>query len=276
MLAAVLSGVGAAWLALVLLTRPSGFRPAAHVVPTAARAANRRVRPHTDPRRVAAWAGCAVGGALVWLTTGNPVAGGILAAAAATLPGAVEEMATARQRDRRERELGEFAAACADALAVESAMAQALVEAGRDAAPWLGAEVHAVLARHAAGLSLAAALRQRAAACHRRDLGLLLRLLAALAERGGGGSESVGRLVSVLRHRRELRAERRAELAGHSIFALVLFGLPPVAYMGLVSLWPTAQHVLRHTLVGQMAVAFAAASEAGAWLALRKAARWVE
>lgn len=213
---------------------------------------------------------------MVWLATGNLAAGLILAAAAATLPAALQEMATARQRDRRERELSEFAAACADALAVESAMAQALAEAGREAAPWLGAEVHAVLASHAAGLSLAGALRQRAAACRRRDLGLLLRLLAAVAERGGGGGEAVARLAGVLRHRRELRAERRAELAGHSIFALVLFGLPPVAYTGLVSLWPTADQVLRHTLVGQMAVAFAAASEAGAWLALRRAARWVD
>jgi hypothetical protein len=108
---------------------------------------------------------------------------------------------------------------------------------------WLGG--------HATSLPPAGGLRPRAGACFRRDLGRLLRLLGA-------------------------RAERRAELAGHSIFALVLFGLPPVAYLTLTGFWPVAHQVLRHTVVGQVAVAFAATSEAGAWLALRRAARWVE
>lgn len=62
-------------------------------------------------------------------------------------------MATARNRDRRERQLCEFAAACADALlSVEPVAPQALAEAGREAAPRLSAEVDA-------------ALRQRAGAC---------------------------------------------------------------------------------------------------------------
>lgn len=49
-----------------------------------------------------------------------------------------------------------------------------------------------------------------------------------------------------------------------------------MAYLALTRLWPVAHDVLHHTLVGQVAVAFAAASEAGAWLALRRAARWVD
>ncbi len=51
---------------------------------------------------------------------------------------------------------------------------------------------------------------------------------------------------------------------------------PRLFALSLVSLWPTAAQVLRHTLLGQVAVAFAACSEAVAWLALRRPARRVE
>ncbi len=275
MIPALLTGLGVAWLVFLWLTRPRGFRPAAQLAPVGARARTRTLR-WADRRQIAAWAGGGAGALLVWLGTGNPVAALILGAAGATLPAALAEMTTARARDRRERQICEFAAACADALSVEPAAPQALAEAGREAAPWLSAEVDAALGQLATGAGWAEALRQRAGACGRRDLALLLRLLAALGERGAAGGEAVARLAAILRRRRELRAERRAELAGHSAFAGILFLLPPVAYLSLVSLWPTAAQVLRHTLVGQVAVAFAATSEAGAWLALRKAARWVE
>ena len=55
---------------------------------------------------------------------------------------------------------------------------------------------------------------------------LLLRLLAALGERGAAGGSAVAQLGAILRRRRELRAERPAELAGHSVFALLLFPCP--------------------------------------------------
>jgi hypothetical protein len=55
MLAAILTGAGAAWLAFLLLTRPRGFQPAARMeAPLAAGSAAPRHR--FDRRRAATWA----------------------------------------------------------------------------------------------------------------------------------------------------------------------------------------------------------------------------
>jgi hypothetical protein len=98
------------------------------------------------------------------------------------------------------------------------------------------------------------------------------RLAGAAAELGSGGPETLSRLAEALRRRRELYLSRTAELAGHGIVVIVLLLVPVTAYLIEMGL-PDAQASLLHTEAGQVAVAFAAACEVGAWFTLRRLAR---
>ena len=238
------------------------------------RASARRSGSSVTGRRNVVGAGlCGMAtGLAAWSATDNPVAALILAAGALTIPGALAGLRRARAEAGRDRDVQQFCAVLADAQRVEPALVRALPAAASSAASWLSGFVRATLAAHQAGMPLRQALRDAARPSGRRDLALVARLAGAAAELGSGGPETLSRLTEALRRRRELYLSRRAELAGHGIVVIVMLLVPMVAYLVETGL-PGARASLLHTEAGHVAVAFAAACEAGAWLTLRKVSR---